>query len=224
MAAESTIHHTYAQGRCIIRAVRAPAPVSVYSRKTLLNPLNPFAPRNPPKPDIAAALRKRLHERGEQLINQVVLIDEMLVDLDKLLNILQPPRNGKIRIEWEWIDDLKKPRAAVWERKGAQKRGKWNRSYSSTNHLPLRAKRSRLFWDNRKIVVELLTLAQTLMVTRSNLIQSITNLDKSAQQKLASITPKANVWREQLNETFRNLDTMRRFDLGDYSFDDDEEE
>lgn len=162
-----------------------------------------------------------LDSEGQKLIRQVVLIDEMLLDLDQLLNILQPPRNGKIRIEWHWPSGLKKPRAVVYERKGAQKRGRWTRTVVGTSDLPRRAKTSGLFYENRKVVKALLVQAQVLVADRANLIASVTTLTKSSSFKLKSIEPKANKMREEIMETYRNLDSYVRFDQGSVSDEED---
>ncbi len=177
--------------------------------------LKPVVFQSPPKIGIADALQQLIDTAGARLIRQVLLLDEMLVDIDQLLNILQPARSGKVRIEWVWVNDIKKPRAVVYSRRGLQKRGKWTREVAGVSNLPRRAKRTGLFHENHQVVRQLLVHAQTLMSERANLVLSVTNLSQSSSRKLESVEPKANRLREEIWETFRNLDTHVRFDKRD---------
>jgi len=87
--------------------------------------------------------------------------------------------------------------------------------------LPRRAKTSGLFYENRKVVKALLVQAQVLVADRANLIASVTTLTKSSSFKLKSIEPKANKMREEIMETYRNLDSYVRFDQGSVSDEED---
>lgn len=123
-----------------------------------------------------------------EIVKEITEIDGLLYDIDYQLNDLQPPLNGKIRINFTPIDGLIRPVPAIYRRSKADNQWKWDKVGRS--RLSLRAKRAREFHDTAELVSELLSHASALMQMRSDLIQSVTNLRLSAKFKLKSVKPK----------------------------------
>ncbi|MEF2251275.1 hypothetical protein V4D00_12695 [Ralstonia solanacearum] len=71
--------------------------------------------RTPPSIDDVDALPGQTWLIGRQLADHVMRIDQALAGIDDLLNILQPPRTGKIRIErWREGMVVLPPTLATW--------------------------------------------------------------------------------------------------------------
>lgn len=133
---------------------------------------------NPPQLDAGQALHRLALEGATRVTERLRLLDNFLVQIDSLLDELQPMRSGRIRINFEGDDNgIPKPTPAVYV--FLPRSNKWRYRRVGANNLGQRAKKVRHFYDNRHVVGHLLSLASEIMGIRAGLILSVTNFKKS---------------------------------------------
>lgn len=122
--------------------------------------------------------------------------DGMLWEIDQLLNDLQPPLTGKIRL-WQPPDDhLQRFIPVIWRRSKADSRWKFDKI--GWARLPMRAKQVREFYDNRLVVTALLKLAVEIAQSRAGLVTSLTNFSRSTKARLKTTATKGTSMRMEL--------------------------
>lgn len=133
-------------------------------------------------------------------------IDTLLLQIDHILNVSQPPLTGKIRIEWPARNDGKiKPRPVVWRRLKGSEVG-FRYSILPIANLPRRAKRAGPFEKNKDWISGLLVQVQWLLEIRARVLKAnrdyqlrVANLAKGNSKNFAEI-------RTLAAEVFQTLD------------------
>lgn len=133
--------------------------------------LNPIAERTPPSIDDVDALPGQAWLIGRQLADHVMQIDQALAGIDDLLNILQPPRTGKIRIEWWRRHGRVAPTPAAWIQLPGNSR--WRAERLPIAGLSKRVKKARAFHDFHRQVQALCQEASKLLVMRHQAMERI---------------------------------------------------
>jgi hypothetical protein len=131
--------------------------------------LNAIETRTPPTIDDLASLPDEVRRVAGGIAAEVVEIDKALTALDELLNLLQPPRTGKIRIEWRERKGRRVPTPAIW----SYSKAGWRAARVPGTGLSRRVKSARDFNDNYKQV--------------KAICQNVTMLLKMREQALAPI-------------------------------------
>lgn len=131
--------------------------------------LNAIETRTPPTIDDLAGISNDVSRVVEAIVAEVVEIDKALMALDELLNFMQPPRTGKIRIEWWERRGRRVPTPVVWSHSKAG----WRAVRVPSTGLSRRVKSARAFNDNFKQV--------------KAICQNVTTLFKMREQALAPI-------------------------------------
>jgi hypothetical protein len=133
-------------------------------------------------------------------------IDTMLLQIDHILNVSQPPLSGKIRIEWPLRHNAKyRPVPVVWTRlKGDEVRFRYK--MVPTENLPRRAKQAGPFARHAKWVRALLLQVQWLLDMRTRVLLAhrnyqltISKLDDGNQHNFGQI-------RTLISEVFETLE------------------
>ncbi|MFT4063372.1 hypothetical protein [Paraburkholderia sp.] len=131
--------------------------------------LNAIETRTPPTIDDLAGLPEEVARVAAGIVAEVAEIDKALMALDELLNFMQPPRTGKIRIEWWERRGRRVPTPVIWSHSKAA----WRAERVSDTGLSRRVKSSREFHDNYPQV--------------KAICQNVTTLLKMREQALAPI-------------------------------------
>lgn len=133
-------------------------------------------------------------------------IDTLLLQIDHILNVSQPPLTGKIRIEWPARNDGKfKPRPVVWRRLKGSEVG-FRYSILPIANLPRRAKQAGPFEKNKEWINGLLVQVQWLLEIRARVLKAnreyqlgIANLAKGNSKNFGTI-------RKMVAEVFQTLE------------------
>lgn len=131
--------------------------------------LNAIETRTPPTIDYLSTLPNEVSRSAEKIAVEVAQIDNALSALDELLNLLQPPHTGKIRIEWWTRNGRCVPTPVIWSHSKAG----WRAVRVPGLGLSRRVKSARAFSDNFKQV--------------KAICQNVTMLLKMREQTLAPI-------------------------------------
>lgn len=131
--------------------------------------LNAIETRTPPTIDHLSMLPEQVARTAAQIAAEVAEIDRALDGLDDLLNLLQPPRSGKIRIEWWERAGRQVPTPVIWSHSKAG----WRAVRVPGTGLSRRVKSARDFNDNYRQV--------------KAICQNVTKLLKMREQALAPI-------------------------------------
>jgi hypothetical protein len=131
--------------------------------------LNAIETRTPPTIDDLARLPDEVKRVAAGIAAEVAEIDKALTALDDMLNLLQPPRTGKIRIEWWERAGRRVPTPVIWSHSKAG----WRGVRVPGVGLSRRVKSARDFNDNYKQV--------------KAICQNVTTLLKMREQALAPI-------------------------------------
>ncbi|MDI4635927.1 hypothetical protein J7U46_22935 [Pelomonas sp. V22] len=138
---------------------------------------------------------------------QMQILDGMLWDIDQLLNDLQPPLTGKIRLWQDTNDHLQRYFPVIWRRSKAD--NKWKFDKIGWARLPLRAKQVREFNDNHPLVTELLKLAVKIYQARAGLVTSLTNFSRGSKQRLNTLKTSGTNMRHKLNDLVAARDSEK---------------
>ncbi|MFL9885222.1 hypothetical protein PQR66_19420 [Paraburkholderia agricolaris] len=131
--------------------------------------LNAIETRTPPTIDYLSGLPEEVSRIAAKIAAEVAQIDNALTALDDLLNLLQPPHTGKIRIEWWERNGHRVPTPVIWSHSKAG----WRAVRVPGTGLSRRVKSARDFNDNHKQV--------------KAICQNVTTLLKMREQALAPI-------------------------------------
>lgn len=131
--------------------------------------LNAIETRTPPTIDHLATLPDQASRVAVGIAAEVAEIDRALTALDELLNLLQPARTGKIRIEWWERAGHPMPQPVIWSHSKAG----WRAVRVPGTGLSRRVKSAQEFNDNFKQV--------------KAICQNVTTLLKMREQALAPI-------------------------------------
>ncbi|MCP2086070.1 UNVERIFIED_ORG: hypothetical protein J2Y81_002087 [Paraburkholderia sediminicola] len=131
--------------------------------------LNAIETRTPPTIDDLAGVPEEVAKLAASIVAEVAEIDKALTALDELLNLLQPPRTGKIRIEWWERKGRRVPTPVIW----SYSKAGWRAVRVPGAGLSRRVKSARDFNDNHKQV--------------KAICQNVTTLLKMREQALAPI-------------------------------------
>lgn len=131
--------------------------------------LNAIETRTPPTVDYLLALPEEVSRTAAKIAAEVAQVDNALTALDELLNLLQPPHTGKIRIEWWERNGRRVPMPVVWSHSKAG----WRAVRVPGTGLSRRVKSARAFNDSFKQV--------------KAICQNVTALLKMREQALAPV-------------------------------------
>lgn len=175
----------------------------------LSGPFDPCAPSETPTLSFKDALLQECEQTARSLCLQLQSLDALLWEIDQLLNDLQPPFSGKIRL-WESDDDLShRYIPVIWERPSTLKR--WSRRKVGWPHLSLRAKKARAFRDNLDVVRELLVLASEIRTTRAGLYRTFTIWTTAVNERMKHAVPNGTAFRDKVNAIRSARDAGRYF-------------
>ncbi|TAM08302.1 MAG: hypothetical protein EPN70_00750 [Paraburkholderia sp.] len=93
-------------------------------------------------------IEKQARAVAARIAEEIAQIDQALHGLDELLNFLQPPHTGKIRIEWWKRNGRLVPQPVVWRHSAAG----WRAERVPVAGLSRRVRSAREFHDNQKQV------------------------------------------------------------------------
>jgi hypothetical protein len=123
--------------------------------------------------EVQRALDETLFSALQNTADLLQRIDTLLLQMDYILNIAQPPLSGKIRIEW--AKDKRgrvRPMPVVWTRlKGPEVRYRYKELPLA--NLPRRARKTGAFNENADWMRGLLIQVQWLLNIRGRAIESI---------------------------------------------------
>ncbi|WP_186203789.1 hypothetical protein [Burkholderia gladioli] len=144
--------------------------------------LNAIETRTPPTIEDLAGISSDVSSLVEAIVAEVVEIDKALLALDELLNFLQPPRTGKIRIEWWERRGRRVPTPVIWSHSKAG----WRAERVSGTGLSRRVKSSRDFHDNYPQVKAVCQNVTKLLTMREQALAPIAMLQRTAAGTLNS--------------------------------------
>lgn len=131
--------------------------------------LNAIETRTPPTIDDLTSLPEEVRRVAAGIAAEVAEIDRALTALDELLNFLQPPRTGKIRIEWWERKGRHIPTPVIWSHSKAG----WRAARVPGTGLSRRVKSARDFNDNYKQVKAVCRNATMLLKMREQALAPI---------------------------------------------------
>lgn len=131
--------------------------------------LNAIETRTPPTIDYLSALPEEVGRTAAKIAAEVAQIDNALMALDELLNLLQPPHTGKIRIEWWERNGRRVPTPVVWSHSKAG----WRAVRVPGTGLSRRVRSARAFNDNFKQVKAICRNVTTLLKMREQALAPI---------------------------------------------------
>ena len=131
--------------------------------------LNAIETRTPPTINHLATLTEQASRVAASIAAEVAEIDRALTALDELLNLLQPPRTGKVRIEWWERGGRPVPQPVIWSHTKAG----WRAVRVRPAGLSRRVRSARDFNDNYRQV--------------KAICQNVTKLLKMREQALAPL-------------------------------------
>lgn len=146
--------------------------------------LNAIETRTPPTIDHLSTLPEQVAHTAAQIAAEVAEIDRALEGLDDLLNLLQPPRSGKIRIEWWERAGRPVPTPVIWSHSKAG----WRAVRVPGAGLSRRAKSARDFNDNYKRVKAICQNVTTLLKMREQALAPIAMFQRTTAGTLNSNT------------------------------------
>lgn len=165
-------------------------------------------------PELKQVLVPIAQDAAVSIAIQMQTFDEMLWEIDGLLNDLQPPQSGRIRLYQQPTDQFQRYVPIVWRRSKVD--NKWKFDKVGWAGLSRRAKQAREFYDNREMVNDLLLLAMAVYKARANLLLALTNFTKACTTRLSGAAPKGTKMRAQLKglTELRNSGKYRTFQTG----------
>jgi hypothetical protein len=128
---------------------------------------------------------------------EVERLDDLLKQLAYLLNGLQPPRHGKVSIEWIRKSGSLVPVACVWRRTIGGRR--WTYDEVGRTHLASRARSAHEFHDTHHLVRQVLRRTSEVLEQRADLFRTLSNLTQSTSQRVKASTRKRAGWGEGLD-------------------------
>ena len=133
-------------------------------------------------PEEVTATARKLAERIQEIDASIGLIDH-------LMNDVQPPVSGKLRIEWHMSKGRRYPRPVIWKRARA---GHWRSEPISAVNLVSRVRKVRYFHSCAPQMKELARMASDLICLRQQTLARFAAFNRSAGGVLSS--HKDTVW------------------------------
>jgi hypothetical protein len=138
--------------------------------------LNAIETRTPPTIGYLATLPEQAARIATRIALEVAEIDRALEVLDDLLNLLQPPRSGKIRIEWWERAGRPVPQPVVWSH--AKATG-WRAKRVPSAGLSRRARSTHDFHDTCQQVRAVCQNVTKLMTMREQALAPLAMFSRS---------------------------------------------
>lgn len=129
----------------------------------------------PPTTPTLFSLPGQMSVLGQDTMTLLIHIDIAIAKCDEMLDRLQPPHTGRIRVEWwasrsEFLPGLS-PYPVVWRR---SKGGRWGAERLTAKHLPMRAMRSGEFWKTHESTHAVLSRLQDMLELRQRIVDALT--------------------------------------------------
>lgn len=124
---------------------------------------------------VQEALDEHLFSALQNTVDLLQRIDTLLLQMDYILNIAQPPLTGKIRIEWPKDKRGRmRPVPVVWTRlRGTEVRFRYEKL--PVTNLTRRARRTGAFNENAEWMKGLLAQVQWLLKLRGRAVDAVNN-------------------------------------------------
>lgn len=155
------------------------------------------ASKHPGRPNSSQRFVPEATQAARTLQEEVEALDRLITELRFCLNGLQPPRSGKLGIEWSLDKGHTAPVPVVWRR--AKVGGHWRYDEVGRKHLSLRVKTSHAFHDVSKATKQVARLVQALLEQRADLLRSLSNFTQSAVMKVRASRAKRAGWQRDLD-------------------------
>lgn len=169
-----------------------------------IEPIDPSEKNVLPAAELREVILPIAAETTRSLALQMQSFDGMLWDIDQLLNDLQPPLTGKLRL-WQPKDDAyQRFIPIIWRRSKAD--NKWKFDKRGWAFLTLRVMKAREFSDNYELVFSLVSLACEIQKVRAGLLLAFTNFTQSGAQRLKHAVPNGTKWRKKIEAVTRERD------------------
>ncbi len=149
------------------------------------------------KPNSSQRFIPEATQAARILQEEVEALDRIITELRFCLNGLQPPRSGKLGLEWRLDQGHTAPVPVVWRR--ALSGGHWRYDEVGRKHLSLRVKTSHAFHDHSKTTKQVARLVQALLEQRADLLRSLSNFTQSATMKVRASGAKRAGWQRDLD-------------------------
>ena len=144
--------------------------------------LNAIETRTPPTIDHLAALPDQASRVAASIAAEVAEIDRALTALDELLNLLQPPRTSKIRIEWWERGGRPVPQPVIW----SHSKVGWRAVRVCAAGLSRHVKSARDFNDNYRQVKAICQNVTTLLKMREQALAPLAMFERTTAGTLNS--------------------------------------
>lgn len=153
--------------------------------------------KHPGRPNSSQRFIPEATQAARTLQEEVEALDRIITELRFCLNGLQPPRSGKLGLEWRLDQGHTAPVPVVWRR--ALSGGHWRYDEVGRKHLSLRVKTSHAFHDLSKTTKQVARLVQALLEQRADLLRSLSNFTQSATMKVRASSARRAGWQRELD-------------------------
>ena len=144
--------------------------------------LNAIETRTPPTIDHLTTLSEEASRVAASIAAEVAEIDRALTALDELLNLLQPARSGKIRIEWWERAGRPMPQPVIWSHSKAGWRAVRVRVAGLSRHV----RSARDFNDNYRQVKAICQNVTALLKMREQALAPLAMFERTTAGTLSS--------------------------------------
>ena len=127
--------------------------------------------QRPPRSDALDALKAEAEQATALLLSFIDLIDQQIDVANTVLDDLQPPRTGKITVQWLQRRGRLLPLPVIWKK---LRGGGWRYEVVSHTRLSTRVKKSRDFYDVADKVRVVVKAVSALLEQRKNAVTRLT--------------------------------------------------
>ncbi len=166
-------------------------------RPSTPQPSGTQASKHPGRPNSSQRFVPEATQAARTLQEEVEALDRLITELRYCLNGLQPPRTGKLGLEWSLDKGYIAPVPVVWRR--ALSGGHWRYDEVGRKYLSLRVKTSHAFHDVSKATKQVARLVQALLEQRADLLRSLSNFTQSSTMKVRASCAKRVGWQRDLD-------------------------
>lgn len=166
-------------------------------RPSTPQPSGPQASKHPARPNSSQRFIPEATLAARTLQEEVEALDRIITELRYCLNGLQPPRSGKLGLEWLLDKGYVAPVPVIWCR--ALSGGHWRYDEVGRKYLSLRVKTSHAFHDVSKATKQVARLVQALLEQRADLLRSLSNFTQSSTMKVRASCAKRAGWQRDLD-------------------------
>lgn len=160
-------------------------------------PTGTKASNRPARPNSSQRFVPEATLAARALQEEVEALDRLITELRYCLNGLQPPRSGKLGLEWLLYKGYVAPVPVVWCR--ALSGGHWRYDEVGRKYLNLRVKTSHAFHDHSEPTRQVAELVQALLGQRADLLRSLSNFTQSSAMKVRASLAKRAGWQRELD-------------------------